>query len=69
MIDLFSPVLDEGAAIVFVEGDAQFFPRIHYDGAVPRDGLPQRLSGHEEESHRFFLRRDDDLIAVTEENQ
>jgi hypothetical protein len=36
-------VLNEGPSAVLFEGDPQFFLRVHHDGAVPDNRLPDGL--------------------------
>ena len=43
----FGFALQEGSLFQFVKSVLQLFLRIHHDGAVPRYGLLQRLSGHQ----------------------
>ena len=43
----FGFALQEGSLFQFVKSVLQLFLRVHHDGAVPRYGLLQRLSGHQ----------------------
>src|SRR5207302_9303455 len=56
-------VLDERPLLVLAKGDAQLRLRVHHDGAVPRDRLPERSAADEEEADRALLSRDRDRVA------
>ena len=62
-------VADEGAAVEFGAGLAQFRLGIHDDGTVPGDRLLERLAGDEQEANTFGSGLDDNFIAAVEQDE
>src|SRR5262245_60188625 len=61
--------LDERAAAELVVGLLQLFLRVHDDRPIPGDGLLERLARHEQETHPFIARLNDDFVAPIEKDQ
>jgi len=62
-------VFGEGAALVFLKGDLQFFFGVHDDGSVPGNGFADGLARDEEDPRDLGFGGDSELLAVGEAEQ
>ena len=59
---------DERAIVQLGHCLAEFFLRVHDDGAIPRHGLLKRLTRDEQEANALGTGLDDNLIAAVEQD-
>src|SRR5215472_6343552 len=61
--------IEEGAAVEFVEGLAEFRLRVHDDGSVPGDRLFERLARDEEEAEAVIASLNHHFVATVKEHE
>ena len=62
-------LLQERPLLEFLERLPQLLLGVHHDGAVPRHGLPERLSGAQEEPYSVLPGLYGELVAAVEQYQ
>jgi hypothetical protein len=61
-------MFDKRALPVLFKSDLQFLFRVHHNGTMPGDRLPDGPPGNKQEPNRLALSRNHDLIAILEED-